>query len=1134
MATVDLSRSATNFRKHFTSVRAQMGRVFTDDDHNDNERIHGEDERRTRVHVIGPAGSPDDGFRVQNPSVAANGKINFDILAGTFYLGGNRLDLEQIEKFQTQSDWVNMKPTDMPAPPAGLNRFDLVYLEAWQQALSAVEDSELFEVALGGPDTSARMRQMRRVRVASGTAVGDCHQDWATLTAQWAAAGLGTFDPANAELVVDTKLKIGFEPGVSDDLCSPPVAGGYLGAENQAIRVQLVDSSHFTWGFDNAAPLYRVTIGPNNVNQLRKITMLTEPKDQAHWPVAGQVVEILPWSAVLPNKEKTAEVSGFLSRVDVSYDPDTHEFFITTSVPAGFGEEWLSRPDVNDLKPKFFYLRIWNRGSDTTSPVSIPFVNGTPVTLGNTGLKVTFTGSDHHPDDYWIIAARPESPNRVVPWLLEIGRGPHGIRRYYTPLAVIQWTSGAAGPVGTVIHDCREKFPPLTRIRTCCTYTVGDGTHSFGAFTKIQDAINALPADGGEICILPGIYKENFQILNKHAISVHGCGMHTVLMDDGNAKGPVITIQDSQRIQIHDLAIEAPAVIAIELISTAAAEKNKKGLEAIDLDDMEITVRDKRAIECLGGRFIRIRRNDIQALELAEAMTNASGAGKAALVFVRADDVLIELNRIQALGQRRVVTAAGGLHLGGGSERVEVRRNKIIGGNGNGITLGSVTFVLQPGHLPGGGGGFSVSIDFGFVVDDNGCIHPDPHPHNPNDPNGNPLVPVSDGDLFDIRILDNDIFEMGLNGISTLRFFQQGFGPIVVRDLDIEENRIRRCVQIELGENPFSPALIVGYGGVSLVAVEKFMLRNNWIERNGHSFIDPICGVFILAGRDLAFEANIIIDNGPRVATQQQPTSGPRGGIIVLIARAPLLQGIPAAKDLERQGFITACLAGNQITAPLGRALWLGAVGPVSVTGNAFTSQGLERDNNPNGVTVTILDFGISYELGGLFIGYANLGKYLPSGGASDTVTNTSTFIGGKVLFNDNQTLLMPLEESDQIIASSVLIFTADHALMDGNQSECRLSTANLQTNTSIFSWSVHAADNRFEERLAPGVSAFTFGVLNCTANNLGTRCFLAMGNPVLTIREPNRSLVTLFFPDACRTLAADVNKAIANSGFDV
>jgi hypothetical protein len=133
MGTIDLSRFATNYRKHFIGARAQMGPVLTDDDFNDNERIHGEEERRTRVDVIGPAGSPDNGFLIQNPTIAANGRIDFDIAPGTFYLGGNRLELEQSERFQTQSDWVNMTDADRPASPGNAARFDLVYLECWLQ-----------------------------------------------------------------------------------------------------------------------------------------------------------------------------------------------------------------------------------------------------------------------------------------------------------------------------------------------------------------------------------------------------------------------------------------------------------------------------------------------------------------------------------------------------------------------------------------------------------------------------------------------------------------------------------------------------------------------------------------------------------------------------------------------------------------------------------------------------------------------------------------------------------------------------------------------------------------------------------------------------------------------------------------
>jgi hypothetical protein len=499
---------------------------------------------------------------------------------------------------------------------------------------------------------------------------------------------------------------------------------------------------------------------------------------------------------------------------------------------------------------------------------------------------------------------------------------------------------------------------------------------------------------------------------------------------------------------------------------------------------------------------------------LAAPMTNQSVAGKSPLVFVRADDVLIEHNRIAAEALRRSVTAAGGLHLGGGSERVEVRRNKILGGNGNGITLGSVFFTSQ-----GDGGpvppidarGVVQLIPINFVIDDAGCIHPDPNPPAPRDPAGNPLMPVSDGDLLDVRILDNDILAMGLNGISTLRFFPQGFGPIVVRRLDVEQNRIAGCLRLELGNQPFGPGLLFAFGGISLVAVEEFTLRNNWIEGNGRSFIDPVCGVFVGAGRGLIVESNVITDNGPFAETNQQPTSGPRGGIVVPLARTPLLgAALTSMKaQIAREGFPAARIAGNTVIAPLGRALMLGAMGLVSVEGNEFTSRGVDRSNVPFGalgVTVAILNLGVSGELAGLLPSYNIMGKLQPAGAVSTVAAAVSLVLGGKILFNDNQVLLAPVV-GEGAIQSSVLLTTPDHVLMDSNQSTCRLGAEQaLLANSWVLAWSAHVTDNRFEERLSsPGLSAFTLAAFNCTTDNLGTRCFVILGVPAITVNEPNR-----------------------------
>src|SRR5262249_11546718 len=151
--------------------------------------------------------------------------------------------------------------------------------------------------------------------------------------------------------VPDSKLTVSFiDTGPAADLCTPSIAGGYLGAENQAVRVQIttpdpanLNQPCFTWGFDNASPCYRVKI--EKVNGETIVTLLTEPKDQYHWPMSQQVVEILPWSAVLPNNEKLAEQSGFLSKVHTSYDPDNRTFSLVDDFDINFWSQWINRSD---------------------------------------------------------------------------------------------------------------------------------------------------------------------------------------------------------------------------------------------------------------------------------------------------------------------------------------------------------------------------------------------------------------------------------------------------------------------------------------------------------------------------------------------------------------------------------------------------------------------------------------------------------------------------------------------------------------------------------------------------------------------------------------------------------------------
>ncbi|MBN1875053.1 MAG: hypothetical protein JXA33_12545 [Anaerolineae bacterium] len=506
MATQDISRAAFDPRKQYAGVRMQQGRVILDDDWNENESITNEDLRDSRVEIIGPAGSQDLGFHISNPRITAQG-IDFDIHPGTMYLGGLRLELHQPQTFRLQGD-VLQSPGPGGTSPGG-DRTDLVVLITYQQPVSAVEDNELFEVALGGPDTTTRLRTMRRVMLWENVNGHDCETAWQATLKQLA----GTLTDGN-ELASDANLTVTFATlGAPGDLCTSTAAGGYLGAENQAIRVQLVDGTHFTWGFNNAAPLYRVQAAADR----RTLTMLTEPKDQAQWPLAKQIVEVLPWAAVLSNNEKVAEMHGYLTRVDTSYNPDTGDLdtggtlTLVDPIPTDGFDDWTARADAAQLGlgDTYYYLRVWDRGSDCTSLPEIPFTPGIAVPLGNTGLEITFSGTQFRTADYWIIAARPETPQRIVPWQLESGRPPHGLRMFATPLAVIQWRV-QDDKLNADVQDCRPHFPPLTNI-TAKDVSFDNNLCQMSNAKTVQDALDILCQQDGGKCTLTATPGEGWE-----------------------------------------------------------------------------------------------------------------------------------------------------------------------------------------------------------------------------------------------------------------------------------------------------------------------------------------------------------------------------------------------------------------------------------------------------------------------------------------------------------------------------------------------------------------------------------------------------------------------------------------------
>ena len=1131
MGTVDVSREITDFRKRYKGVRAQQGRLFTEDDFNEAMRLDAEGMRRTHLDVIGPVGTPDNGFLPVVPAgpLPVGSRVQFTISAGTLYLGGLRLEQAVAEPFHEQKDWLNFDPAlNQPPLPTTGTRTDLVWIEGWEQPVSAVEDSEKFEVALGSADTAMNVRAIQRVSVFPGVNTDDCPLAWAQATASPAWQALGTMAP-DMEIATAAQLKVTFTaPTLPADLCSPAVAGGYLGAENQAIRVQMVTANTYTWGYDNASPLYRAQVAQviKNGVLVTQVKLLTEPKDAVHWPLKGQVVEILPWSAALPNGETLAELSGHLARVTVTYNPDDQLLEINSPLPPGFGAEWKVRSDKADFfdgtpLDDYFFLRVWNRGDDIVSPPAIPIATGD---LGDTGLHVTFIGAPLRPRDYWIIAARPAAPDAVTPWLLEAANGapPAGMKRYRAPLALIRWTVAGGFVVGTVIHDCRSPFPPLTRLRGCCTVTVGDGTTSFGMYTSIQKALEALPQSGGTVCVLPGIYDESVLVANRANIVIHGCDARARVragLRNGVA-APAFLVVDSHDIAIERLGIESGPRSAVEILRSQRVAVRQCVIQMRDLATLY------QAIFARGADLV-IERNLIDNMpgQTLGAFAPGGGAlkGPADGSSPPPPPVLAEATR-------------GGIQLGGGSERVRVVDNAIRGGIWNGITLGSVLVV---------GGGKDDEPDKPTTLDPCFPCKPVDTTEQDDDPH---VQIISAGDLYDIEIRGNTIEDMGANGISAVRFFDLAKKPILVgvRGLHIECNRIRRCLRRAINPPPQAMQWMVAYGGIALARATDLRVCGNEIAGNGVDHLEPVCGVFAIMAEGVQLERNRILDNGPR--NDEPPENakvGLRGGIWIWWAYPASTSRGKQAPDMRRfDGGHAAALRDNLVVAPVGRAVTLLCAGPLLIARNRLVSQGTTgRDLEPLATSVLVANFGISNEWTiGLLLAmlWLQFGKaQLPTNVSACDVTTklgvqnvadgsfwpplTAYWPSGKSLFTENQVTTDVVGQADGLHLSSILIVSFDDLGFVDNECEIESVRRLFFSDAFLLAGSVRLADNRLSETwLRAFLSALTLGLMNTTTDNQATHCLWAQSLlPNMRVFRDNLMFITASCPSACGRFGA-------------
>ena len=407
----DFSRLTFDPRKRYTGVRLQQGRVQLDADWNEQVDIATYLQRTLARDLLGASGGPSVG-----------GGFDITVTGGKLMISPGHYWVDGILCENDAALDINQQP-DLPDPPVPTNPqsgWYMAYLDVWERGISAVEDPDLLEIALGGPDTATRTRTVWQVKL------------------QRLGSTSGNFTCAS------------FQPPALAQPLTLSARTLRVPEENQLYRVEVhkaggLGTATFKWSRDNgsvAALAERPGFDPDNLNKLL-IVRQTGP-DRAGGFAADQWIEITDEPRLLTGQ------SGVLAQLSAVNGQE----LIVTGWPSGGPPALSGRP----------VIRRWDSNSPTGElPVERPTTNDGYLALEG-GLEVRFEApvgtAQLLTGDFWTIPVRagagalwPQDGN--VP----ARRPPMRSEHHYAPLRLLlrkdnQWARGSS---------CRNSLEKLNR-----------------------------------------------------------------------------------------------------------------------------------------------------------------------------------------------------------------------------------------------------------------------------------------------------------------------------------------------------------------------------------------------------------------------------------------------------------------------------------------------------------------------------------------------------------------------------------------------------------------------------------------------------------------------------------------------
>jgi hypothetical protein len=545
----DYTRFTFDPRNRYSGVLMQQGRVQLDSDWNEEIDILRRRIRTTTLDILGPVGVP----YVVSPDAFKAGLLPGDLSIG---LGRLYVDGIQVEVFAEDAATYNKQPFFPVPPPLPAAGDAVVYLDVWDREVTYIEDPDLLDVALGGPDTTTRRQTVWQVKVDPR---------------DQAACGVAVGEPPSAGRLTSRAIA----PPASDDPCILPPASGYRGLENRFYRVEIHDggplgTARFKWSRDNGSIVSVVRAIAVSGTQTT-LTVNRIGRDQFLRFRVGD------WVTLTDDHRELMGETGEMALI-VNIDETNRQIVLDRALPTGTGRPFGAT--ATQIAERHTRVQRWDQTGATNAVDGdgLVLTAAGPIPIED-GIEIRFStdpaGGAFRVGDYWVFWARTATAG-----IEELTNAPpRGIVHHYVQLAAINGLGGA----NPVVTDCRPPPPQQGAGDCCCTIIVRPGEN-------IQAGIDALPPQGGCVCLKTGL--------------------HVIQEPLRIARGSIVLKAESPGTTVRNvgggaaLTIGNPAGFRIEGIDVLG----------IDFEATKTTVTDDSIVMVVGAARVRVSHCGIQSV----------------------------------------------------------------------------------------------------------------------------------------------------------------------------------------------------------------------------------------------------------------------------------------------------------------------------------------------------------------------------------------------------------------------------------------------------------------------------------------------------------------------------------------